>query len=192
MFLRQCLLACCLLLGTGLTAQSSRHLDERLDAYARATENNCPDELLACLDPELFDYVPRQLLAAQLEAQRTTKDVEVTVTDFTVDQIGKKITEAGTAYVPVRCHHDLNFRLRTAAARNAEAFAGLTEVFTERYGAAAVSTDAEDFVITVRVRKQLYAIDRGEGYHFIEHTPGAAGVLDLLVPLSVRERLTGY
>jgi len=181
-----------LLGGNSLPAQAEidyTPLAIRLADYGRLTMSWDIDGLLDLTVPELFEFVPQEVLRTQMEGLRSDEDMDVRLHNFTVDRIGEAITLHDRTYVPVTCHHNITFKLKSAAYRDAAFADRMLRMLEKSYPQ--VDFDPNNHAIEVMVAKSMFAIraSENEDWFFVEYRPENAALMDLLVPPSVREQL---
>lgn len=164
-------------------------LTDRLAEYGQLTMKGNVDGLLDLTCPELFEIVPRSLLRDQMSGLQSDENMAVIVHDFTVDHIGESITDQGTTYIPVACHHGITFVLRSEAYRSADFSDRLVRMLEKTY--ADVRFNTADFQIEVAAPKAMFAIRHAADgkWFFVEYRLENAALMDLLVPPVVREQL---
>lgn len=178
--------------GNSLSAQAEidyTPLANRLADYGRLTMSWDIDGLLDMTVPELFEFVPQEVLRKQMEGLRSDEDMEVRLHNFTVDRIGEAVTQRGRTFVPITCHHNITFTLKSAAYRDAAFADRMLRMLEKSYPQ--VDFDPNNHAIEVMVNKSMFAIRSSakEDWFFVEYRPENAALMDLLVPPSVREQL---
>jgi hypothetical protein len=115
--------------------------------------------------------------------------MEVSFHNFTVDRIGEAVTLRGRAFVPVTCHHNITFTLKSAAYQDAAFADRMVRMLEKSYPQ--VDFDPNHHAIEVMVTKSMFAIrsSETENWFFVEYRPENAALMDLLIPPSVREQL---
>lgn len=178
--------------GTSLAAQGDidyTPLANRLATYGRLTMAWDIDGLLGMTVPDLFEFLPQDVLRQQMEGLRSDENMEVTFHNFTIDRIGEAVTQGQRAFVPVECHHNITFRLKSDAYRAPDFAARMVRMLEKSYPQ--VVFDPQNHAIEVMVDKSMFAIRASEktDWYFVEYRPENAALMDLLVPPSVREQL---
>lgn len=163
-------------------------LAERLAEYGRQTMSWNTEALLDLTDPQLFEIVDREMMASQLAGLRSDHNMEVSFSDFTVDDIGRIVKDYDDAYAPVNIHHRITFRMLSPAYKSEDFMRRMQRMLEKNYGS--VTVDASTFTIKVVVKKSMFAIQRGAKalWCFVEYRPENAALMDLLVPPVVREQ----
>jgi len=180
------------LAGSGLQAQSETDytpLAERLAEYGRQTMSWNTEALLNLTDPQLFEIVDREMMSRQMAGLRSDENMEISFSDFTVDQIGAVVKDFKDAYAPVDIHHRITFRMLSPEYRAPAFVSRMQRMLEKSYGS--VRVDHDNDVIDVVVKKSMFAIRRGTGanWHFVEYRPENEALMDLLVPPAIREQL---
>lgn len=180
------------LAGGNISAQTDidyTPLANRLADYGQLTMAWDIDGLLSMTVPELFEFVPQEVLRQQMEGLLSDENMKVTFHNFTIDQIGEAISEHERAYVPVECHHNITFKLLSPAYREDEFTSRMIRMLEKSYPR--VNFDPKNHAIEVVVDKSMFAIRASakEEWYFVEYRPENAALMDLLVPPSVREQL---
>lgn len=181
-----------LVAGNNLPAQTEidyTPLANRLAGYGRLTMAWDIDGLLDMTVPELFEFVPQEVLRQQMEGLRSDENMVVKFHNFTVDRIGEAITQEGQSFVPLECHHNITFKLVSAAYQEDAFAARMVRMLEKSYPQ--VTFDPKNHAIQVMVAKSMFAIRSSEAgdWYFVEYRPENAALMDLLVPPSVREQL---
>lgn len=173
------------------TADDYTPIAERLAAYARQTMDWEIDSLLDLTDPELFEVIPRQAMRAQLAGLSSDEDMEVTFKDFTIDDIGEIVNYREDGFAPIKCHHRIEFRMRSDKCRAKDFQDRMARMLQKSYGKDRVRHNPEQGLITVNVVKSMFAIRRGKAakWCFVEYRPENAALMDLLLPPVVREQV---
>lgn len=179
--------------ATGLSAQDPTDysaLSDRLADYARRSMDQDVPGLLDLTDPALFEVLPRELLAERLTAHSGDSPFTIRVTDYAIDHLGESIDYDGVRYAPVNCHHQLTYVLEPAAYADANLRHRLVRMLEKRHGAGRVTTSAATRTITATVATTLLAVRRGEApWYFFEYRSDNVGLLDLILPAVVLERV---
>lgn len=182
----------CLFAGNFLSAQTEidyTPLANRLAEYGQLTMAWDIDGLLDMTVPELFEYIPQNVLREQMEGLRSDDNIEISFSNFTVDEIGAAVIQFGTAYVPVKCHHNITFQLKSPEYQAADFRGRMIRMLEKTYPQ--VTFDPKTHAINVSVSKAMFAIraSEKEDWNFVEYRPENAALMDLLVPPAVREQL---
>ena len=177
--------------ASGLRAQTDTDytmLAERLAEYGRETMDWNTEALLNLTDPQLFEIVDRETMANQLAGLRSDHNMEVSFTNFTVDEIGSMVEYYDEAFVPVNIHHGITFRMLSPKYQEEPFMYRMKRMLQKNYGSVVI--DEWDSTIKVIVKKSMFAIKRGDGapWCFVEYRPENAALMDLLVPPVVREQ----
>lgn len=180
-----------LLITSGLWAQAEMDytpLAERLAEYGRETMSWNTKALLDLTDPQLFEIVDRDMMASQLAGLRSDHNMEVSFSDFTVDDIGRIVKDFDDAYAPVKIHHRITFRMLSPEYKSRDFILRMQRMLEKSYGS--VKVDAGTSTIEVIVKKSMFAIQRGTmaPWCFVEYRPENEALMDLLVPPVVREQ----
>lgn len=182
----------CIFASVSLAAQPKidyTPLANRLAEYGQLTMAWDIDGLLKMTVPALFEYIPEDLLREQMEGLLSDENMEVTVSAFTVDEIGEAVLQFGAAYVRIKCHHHITFQLRSPAYRAPDFVDRMIRMLEKSYPE--VTYDPANHAIKVYVLKPMFAIRASEeaAWNFVEYRPENAALMDLLVPPTVREQL---
>lgn len=182
----------CAFSGLSLMAQSSvdySPLAERLADYGRLTMAWDIEGLLDMTAPGLFEIVPRATIREQMTGLQSDDNMEVTFHGFTIDRIGQAVSLDGAAYVPVSCHHDITFVLKSERYRTPDFALRIVRMLERSYHD--VVFDDASHRIEVHVPKSMYAIRPGPAsdWYFVEYRHENAALMDLVVPPAVREQL---
>jgi len=163
-------------------------LAERLAEYGRQTMSWNTEALLDLTDPQLFEIVDREMMANQLEGLRSDQDMEVSFTNFTVDEIGSMVEYYDDTFVSLRIHHGITFRMLSPKYQAEPFMYRMKRMLQKNYGSVVI--DAWDSTIKVIVKKSMFAIKRGATgpWCFVEYRPENAALMDLVVPPVVREQ----
>jgi|GEM_PF-2926155 len=180
--------------ASGLSAQATPDhspLAGRLADYARLTMNWEIDSLLDLTDPELFEIVPRTAVRTQLAGLSSDDNIAITFRDFTIDNVGEIVNYQEDGFAPVSCHYGIEFRLLSEDYRAENFQRRMVRMLQKRHGNDQVYHDSQRHVITVAAVKSLYAIRRGldAKWCFVEYRRENVGLMDLLLPPAVRDRL---
>ncbi len=191
MILRLFALLFCLFSGLSLSAQTQidyTPLANRLAEYGQLTMAWDINGLLNMTVPELFEYIPQKMLREQMEGLRSDDNMEIVFSGFTVDEIGEAVLEFDAAYVPVKCHHSITFKLLSPEFRNADFSGRMVRMLEKTYPQ--VTFDPANYAISVYVDKPMFAIRSSENgtWNFVEYRSENAALMDLLVPPAVREQ----
>lgn len=183
-----------LLITNGLFGQREDGYQEvarRLADYGRLTMEWKVDSMLAFIDPELFEIVPRSVMRNQLVGRNEDGNVDVSFRSFTVDEIGAMVSDGDVVYVPINIHHEMILRLLSPAYQEEEVCGRMQRMLEKRHGASNVTYDTLRKTFFVQRHKRMFGIRRSPNalWYFVEYQPENVALLDLLVPPPVREKL---
>lgn len=189
--MRKLLFLFAFLLVAALPAQDSTAyaaIADRLATYAKRSMAWDVDGLLDLTDPELFEVIPRESMHRRLSGLRSDENMTVTVSDFTIDDIGEMVPYGKEAFVPITCHHRMSVTLNTAPYREKSFRDRLTRMLQKSHGSGKVRSGEAPHTLIVEVNKSMFAVRRGTtaNWYFIEYRPDNAALLDLLLPPVVR------
>ena len=165
-------------------------LADRLGRYARTAMDQDAPGLLDLTDPALFEIIPRELLQQQYAALSSTDRIRFEVKNYVVEEIGAVVHHGDTDYAPVRCRHQLICQPVAADFDNPNTRHRLLRLLQKNFGSDNVRTDEQRGLLLAEVEKTLFAIRRGDNdWYFFEYRNDTAGLLDLVLPPAVRERV---
>ena len=176
-----------------LSAQSADRpeLRQRLDDYGRLTEALKIDSILDYMDPQLFELVPREMLAQQFEAVLDSSEMLITLGGFEYGDFGESVTTGAGEFLLVPYRGRIHMELRAEELRDSSAVAAMFSMMTASYGADKVDYDEAAYRFDIQLDKQLVAIRRPGAtlWYFIEYQPQLGEMMEPILPREVRKAL---
>lgn len=190
----QKLITLCLLIA-GLNAAAwgqgdSTAIQQRLDAYFRATEEKDWTKVVDMVYPKLFSLVKKEDLV-QLFADMEGNGMVFQMKDFKVNAISEATTHEGERYALVDYTAGMNIRFTSAAYQDSSMVSQLQSSFAATYGEENIHYNKTDNSFDIQAKKAMFAITpEGSGdWTFMENNPGQEGLLGALIPKAVRSKL---
>lgn len=176
----------------GLGAQTTTaytQLAERLRAYGQKTMDWDIEGMLDMTVPELFSYVPREVLRTQMNSLRSDENMTVHFKDFTAGKIGPVVQYQSKSFAPITCRYRVVFELHSPEYRAPPFVEQMLQMLRQSYGNARYLSDR--MVIVTETDKKMYAIRPADTavWYFAEYRIDNAVLMDLLVPPVVREQM---
>ena len=152
--------------STASFAQDDQGIQDDLNEYIQLTKDMKFDALMEYINPELFEFVPRDLLVQTFEEIFNTPGMDFSFGDFTVEKVHPSISADGKTYALVDYAMDMTMKFtgEDAEEMDDEALDLMESMFAMQFGednverleGKAFKINTEKTQNTKQIQQQIY------------------------------------
>ncbi|MEO1216483.1 MAG: hypothetical protein AAFY45_23305 [Bacteroidota bacterium] len=195
------LLFCILFIFSGFAQAQPEATEESLSStlseYIGLVENMDLGGTVEYLHPKLFEMAPKEMLKQAMEQAFADTSISFRMYDGEITKIHDILTveEGSYALVDYRFTMDMKFKLdesnQDSVDSDLESIELTGSILAMQHGEENVKLDKDSRTLTITANNTMYAIlEEGfDSWKFLEKKPNMMGVLDQIIPESVKEKL---
>ncbi|MDW3647713.1 MAG: hypothetical protein R8P61_11650 [Bacteroidia bacterium] len=176
---------------------TEENLSATLTEYISLVENMDLGGTVEYLHPKLFEMAPKEMLKQAMEQAFADSSISFRMYDGEISKIHDILTveEGSYALVDYKFTMDMQFKLDESnpdsVDSDLESIEMTGSILAMQHGEENVSLDKESRTLTITANNTMYAIleDGFDSWKFLEKKPNMMGLLDQIIPESVKEKL---
>lgn len=158
--------------------------------YFKVVEEKDIEGTLNLMHPILFELAPREMIAQAMEDMAKDEVIQVELTDNEILKVSEVIEQKGKKFVFVDYRFVMKMVMKDLDFDDEEMMDEMKAMYDEMYGEENVKINEENKSIDIIATNEMFLIEEGEGWKFLENKENMGTVIEKVIPKEVIKELT--